>query len=331
MKSLRRVALLFAAAVGASTPANSQPSAQLRVGALNIEWLGSPDRRAGAAKGVAQKPAHIAAYVRASGVDVLALEEISDDDGVADRRTNGTLDKAFAELNADGQAKWKYRLFPKHNEAEEQTWQLTGLAWNESRLAPVKSANGNAEEYRLELVVPAGVTVGAAGKPAFERWATAMKFSAGSGKTDIVVIPVHLKSNRAAFPGQNTAKQREVEAGMLLTALAEVRARFGDDDIIVLGDTNVLKKEEKAVAAFRAAGFVDLNAADSPTYISGSFKSPFDRAFVPKADGNPKAKEFAQPSFDVFTHPTFSSAQYRRRVSDHRMIRLRIEVMTDDD
>jgi hypothetical protein len=147
-----------------------------------------------------------------------------------------------------------------------------------------------------------------------------------------VVIPVHFKSNRAAFPGQDTAAQRDLEAEMLLAALPQVRARFGDEgDVVVLGDTNILDKNEEAVGAFRAASFVDLNAADQPTYVSGQIQNPFDRAFVPDAAGNPKAQEFAQAAFDVFKHPPMSAAQYRKAISDHRMIRVTLAILADDD
>lgn len=331
MRSLARLIIPTAAVVLAAWPAAAQPPAVVRIGALNIEWLGRPSSRAGDAKGVAQDPKDIAGYVKDSGVAVLALEEICDDDGVSETRTNTTLNAAFAHLNASGQSKWKYRLFAKHPAAQDANLQLVGLAWNESVMTPVKPAGAAAEEYRLKLEVPAGVTVGAPGKPAFERWATAMKFSAGPANTDVVVIPVHLKSNRPAFQGQDSAKQREVESQMLLAALADVRAKFTDDDVIVLGDTNVLTKGEKAVATFTAAGFVDLNAGDAVTYSSGQYQNPFDRAFVPQAAGNPKAKEFAATAFDVFRHLTLTAAEYRKLISDHRMIRITVEVMDDDD
>ena len=313
------------------TPQGTDNVAKLRIGALNIEWLGNSDRRSGTGVGVTQSPKDIAGYIKASGVSILALEEISDDDGVAATLTNKTLDAALAVLNAGDEAKWKYRLFPKHPDAENPTWQLTGLAWNEAVATPVPGTAGSADGYRLKLKVPDGVAAGTATKPVFERWATAMKFSAGKGKTDVVVIPVHMKSNRPAFPGQDVVTQREVEAKMLLATLADVASQFADEDIIVLGDTNVLKRDEKAVAAFTSAGFVDLNSADLPTYLSGSWQNPFDRAFVPNPAGNARAKEFASPRFDVFRHPGMTTAEFRKNVSDHRMIRLTVEVSEDDD
>lgn len=312
-------------------PAPPAPAPAVRIGALNIEWLGNPGSRAAPAKDLAQDPKDIAGYIRAGGVAVLALEEIGDDDGAAATRTNKTLDAAVAELNAGGSAQWKYRLFAKHPGSDTPDTQLTGLAWNEAVVTPVKTADGAADEYRLKLTLPAGAADGVPGKPAFERWATAMKFSAGKGKTDFVVVPVHLKSNRPAVPGQDVVKLREVEAGMLLAALADLAARFADEDIVVLGDTNVMKATEAAVGKFTAAGFADLNAADVPSYGAGSNRKPFDRAFVPNAAGNAAAKEFADPRFDVFEHPALSAADYRKKVSDHRMIRLTVGVSADDD
>ncbi len=330
MKTLARSIFLVAAIAG-TPPAMAQDAPKLRFAALNIEWLGNPEQRSGPAKNVAQDPKDIAQYIKASEVAILALEEISDDDGDPVQRTNKTLNKAFAELNAGGQANWKHRLFPKHKHAEDSDWQMTGIAWNEAVVKPVAGKTRTADGYRLKLKVPDGLSVGTPEKPAFERWATAMKFSAGEGKTDVVVIPLHLKSNRPAFPDQDVAKQREVEVGMLLTALADVRSEFSDDDFVLLGDINTQNKEEKAVKAFTAAGYLDQNTMDEPTYVGGSFQSPFDRAFVPNSAGNAKAKEFANPKFDVFKHPIMNAEEYRKKVSDHRMIRLTIEVLADDD
>ncbi len=331
MKSFFSIGIVCGIVVMASWPTSAQDAGnQLRIGALNIEWLGRPSSRGGPAKNLAQDPKDLAAFFKASGVSILALEEIEDDDGVAETYTNKTLDATCKVLNEGGKANWKYRLFAKHPEGEHLTWQLVGLAWNESVVSAVKTADGQ-ESYRLKLEVPAGVKVGAPGKPPFERWATAMKFSAGKDKTDVVVIPVHFKSNKPAFTGQDTAAQREVEAKMLLTALPDVKKKFSEDDIIIIGDSNYLNKNESAEVALIAAGFVDLNSADQITFISEVYKNPFDRAFVPNPQGNPKAKEFKNSKLDVFHHPTFNDAEYRKKISDHRMIRITVDVMADDD
>jgi predicted extracellular nuclease len=192
----------------------------------------------------------------------------------------------------------------------------------------VKLADGS-DWYRPKMEVPADVKL-APGKPAFERWTCGMKFSAGQGKTDIVVFPIHFKSNRPAFEKQDTSLQRDAEARMLLAALADIRAKFNDDDIIILGDTNCINKREKAIEALVAGGFVDLNATDELTYVTDTYKNPFDRAFVPNPE-KPSAKEFKRTRQDVFMHPNMTAPMYRKHISDHRMIRITIDVMEDDD
>lgn len=301
------------------------PAGQLMLGALNIEWLGRPGSRTGSGKNHPQDKGDIASYIKASGVAILALEEISDTDGNASTRSNQTLDAAFGELNAGGAANWKYRLFQKHKDADKPDDQQTGIAWNEALVTPV------GEEFRLDLKVPQGENVGTPDKPAFERWATAMKFSAGAGKADLVVIPVHLKSNRPAFPGQNVVHQRVVEARMLLAALAAVQQKFDDEDIVILGDSNVMKADEATISEFTSAAYVDLNAADLLTYGTAGSGKPFDRAFVPSTLGNPEAGEFENSKLDVFMHPAMNAAEFRKKVSDHRMIRITVDVSSDND
>lgn len=329
MKSLATLICLgLALPATCQTPAEPTPP-KLRIGALNIEWLGQPHRRARPAKDVAQDPKDIAEYIKASGVSILALEEICDDDGVAETHTNKTLSNAIAVLNDHGDAKWKYRLIPKNPQSEGPTIQLLGLAWNEAVVTPVKLADGS-EWYRPHMEMPTDSKVIAPGKPAFERWTCGMKFSAGPGKTDVVVLPIHLKSNRPAFEGQDTSAQRELEAKMLLAALPDIKAKFGDEDIIIIGDTNFMNRREKAIAALVSGGFVDTNAADEDTYVTDTYKSPFDRAFIPNPE-QPSAKEFAHTRQDVFKHPTMNAPTYRKRISDHRMIRITVDVMDDDD
>jgi predicted extracellular nuclease len=104
--------------------------------------------------------------------------------------------------------------------------------------------------------------------------------------------PGSLEVQPPAFRRQNVTRQREIEVGMLLAVLKDVQEHFHDEDIVVIGDTNVLKKDEMAVSAFTTSGFMDLNSADHPTYVTGPYKNPSDRAFVPNLVGNFKAEEF---------------------------------------
>src|SRR5262249_31706256 len=132
--------------------------------------------------------------------------------------------------------------------------------------------------YRLEMKPPENTMDDSDYDPTahyFDRWATAMKFSAAEGKTDFVVIPVHLKANVGGVV--KTRKQRNVEAKMLTKASPQVREEFKDFDIIIVGDTNILKNDEPATTTITFAGFNDLNFLDMPTHNGGA---PFDRAFV---------------------------------------------------
>jgi hypothetical protein len=153
-----------------------------------------------------------------------------------------------------------------------------------------------------------------------------MKFSAGAGKTDFVLIPVHMKSNLVPpqHPNLDVKAQRAYEAKALVERLPAVRAHFGNEqDIVILGDTNIKNAAEPAVATFVAAHFRDLNAADASTYAHGE-AAPFDRIFVP-AD---------QPEFKYSRQYVVRAADADRHeylVSDHFLVTTAIRVLADDD
>jgi hypothetical protein len=69
-----------------SAPGNFGQTANIR--AWNIQWLGLPSSKPGNAKNLAQKAADLADCIIAICLDVLGLEEISDDDGVSITYTN---------------------------------------------------------------------------------------------------------------------------------------------------------------------------------------------------------------------------------------------------
>lgn len=71
----------------------------LKVGSWNIENLGS--------RTPPQHQIAIAEHIQLSGVDVLALNEIHDEDGQPGTRTNKVLDKAFAILNGQQGQDWR--------------------------------------------------------------------------------------------------------------------------------------------------------------------------------------------------------------------------------
>lgn len=279
----------------------------LSIGAWNIEWLGKPENRTGDGHNVAQKSEHLAKYIADSGVAVLSLEEICDDDGDADTMRNKTLNETFAKLNEGGAAEWDYELFPKKD--AHNLDQHVGLAWN----AKVVTKKGDAfkppvDDFHADYSL-------------LERGVRAAKFSVADGKTDFVLLPLHLKSNRGgAIP---TARQRAVEARRIMDVLALIAAHFDDLDVVLLGDFNALSASEAAVARFIEGGFRDLNADDAATYISGA---PFDRIFV-KSD----EPEFTASNLTVFRDPQHTNAEHKKLLSDHFMVVCDFAVKDDDD
>ncbi|MCC9606636.1 endonuclease/exonuclease/phosphatase family protein [Blastopirellula sp. JC732] len=285
---------------GACTPAAADI---IQVGSWNIEWLGKPEMR----NSPPQKPEDLAAEIETAGVDVLALQEICDDYPEHDRLGNKTLDQVVALLNRRKGNDWKYELFPKRDVYAEA--QLTGVAWNEARVKRVGGA------MRIEPVDLLGDNY-----YTWDRQPHAAKFSAGEGKTDFVIIPLHMKSNYGSSTSE-MAKHRAAEASALIVELPKIKKTFGDDDIILIGDTNMLSAKEEGEKKFVGAGFRDLNAEDQNTHVKDA---PFDRVFVPKDQ-----KEFANSREVV--HTAKNSRDYERKLSDHYLISFQILVGADDD
>jgi predicted extracellular nuclease len=223
-------------ATGLQPPANSEV---LRLGSWNIQWLGRPDRRGG----MAQDAADLAKYIEASKVDVLALSEVSYNSDDGPLPTNKTLTQAFAQIKESAGQEWKHLLFPKEDANDRD--QLCGVAWNTARVKMVDW--------------PYRVPVRRWGPSAFvwTRHPHAVKFSAGQGKSDIVVIPVHMKSNVGG--AEAASKQRAEEAKALVRNLGGIQNHFKDDDLIILGDFNMLKNTESGHARYTQNGFRDLN------------------------------------------------------------------------
>lgn len=191
---------------------------------------------------------------------------------------------------------------------EDKTEQLTGVIWNANRV----QAEG--EPYRLLMVEPQEP-----GLRAWDRWATAVKFGFGD-KTDLVVIPLHMKAN---VDGVDLGmSQRGVEAKMLVDQLDAVKSHFSDGDVVLLGDTNFKADEHPAAEILKDAGFRDLNDSDVTTYARGA-DAPFDRVFV-----------LDQPEFRFARQYVLQSTQPERHeqyLSDHYMIVAAVKVMADDD
>jgi len=298
------LALLFPLAAWA------QPQDSIVIGSWNIEWLGAPQMRSGPSRDVAQKAEDLAQVIQGSGVDVLALEEISDNPATEFDPDNPVVARAL-EILSQGQTRpWKYILFPKKDEGPDQ---LTGIAWNSARVSAIDGP------YRLPIQDKTSDKF-----ELWKRWPQAMQFRTAAGMTDFVVIPIHLKSNRKDLKFDSPARQRAQESAALVKVLAQVRKRFQDQDVIVLGDTNCLNARERALKNLVHVGYRDLNAKDMRTTWKGP--APFDRIFLPL--GQP---EFKQSKETVYKPSGMSFEEFKIRCSDHYLVTAPIRVLNDDD
>ncbi len=290
----------------------------IRLGSWNIEHLGDPGSRRGTGTNQLQKAEDLARYIQAANVDVLALQEIKAD-GEAPKgfprllRTNSILKKTFDILNRGG-AKWNHVLFPRMRPADTTQW--TGVAWNEAKVKPV----GRVLQVRVSH---------SRSRQRSNKWdknCHAIKFSAGTGKTDFVVMSVHLKAN----VGRSYAQHREEEIQEFVKHLPTIKKNFRkEEDLILVGDTNIQSSKERAVSLLQRAGFVNLNSRDEDTH-TGRGSQPFDRFFVPG-----KQKEFLKSRqktlSDYQRQQRLSFAAFRARLSDHYIIVTELQVMADDD
>jgi endonuclease/exonuclease/phosphatase family metal-dependent hydrolase len=288
----------------------------IRVGAWNIENLGSkysrdyPKERSSHGYGIARKPKDVAQVIRNLNVDVLALTEIDDNDRDPDARSNSILDEAFEILNKDAANDWRYELFARKKRSQET--QLTGIAWNRMRI--------QREGRRLRIPV---VDLERDRYSEWDRHPHAVKFTKGEGRTDFVVVPVHMKSG---FYDENDIRQRQLEAISLKEEFPELQAHFDDRDIILIGDFNMTHRNEDAGKVFRNSKprLFDLNYYDVSTHVSGK---PLDRCYIPRKQ---RENEFSGVRRVQIAAPS-DKAKFRKALSDHYPIVLEFKEMADDD
>jgi len=151
-----------------------------------------------------------------------------------------------------------------------------------------------------------------------------MKFSAGPGRTDVVLIVLHMKAD---YNGDFAAHRRE-EAAALVRSLPQVRAEFKDEDLVLIGDTNCPRGPEAATRDIEAAGFADLNASALATHWQGG---TMDRVFVPADQPEFKRRAFDVLSDSYIRQRSLSPKDFKRRYSDHFMVVTSVDISQDDD
>ena len=276
-----------------------------RIASFNIERCGS--RTPG------QRPIAIAEHIDLSGASVIALQEIDVTDTETDdpntpfneTKRNATLDTAFSILDAEGDTDWKYELFPNRNSGDST--QLCGVAWDAKLIKRDRAA------------FPIAIT-GSNATRIWDRRPHAVKLQY-KDKTDIVLIPVHMKSNYGnASQGRRI---RKLEAEALVAGLSAVESHFDDSQIIIGGDTNILEADERSAEAFADAGYRDTNSLDVTTFIGSGRGAPFDRFFVADDPVFIFARQYVLQAAEPVAHDTF--------LSDHQKILMSFRVKDDND
>lgn len=272
----------------------------LQIGSWNIEHLS----REGGRK---ESPYALTDHIEMAGIEVLALQEIYDTSPRGGGRRNRELTKVCQLLQEHSGDEWRYELFPNRDESD--TSQLCGILWNASLVE-------KSEAYKIDVEHRVD------GYSLWDRAPHAVKLSAqyGDATKSVVLVPLHMKSN---YGGAGRAKRvRHHEAMQLAARLDAVRDHFSDGSLIVIGDTNILDANEKAVEVFEDSGLVDLNARDTATY-PGYGGSPFDRAFV-AADRREflYTRQYVLQSSDMSLHDKY--------LSDHYMIKISVKLYVDD-
>jgi len=305
----------------------------LQIASWNIEHLGGT--RSNQLPG--QSAFALAEHIEMSGIDVIALQEIyvtpdaeqvrlTENGILVSNAGNGGprnkyLDMVCYLLEEHLDTPWRYFIVP--NRDAGQTRQLCAVMWNTGRL----TFNG-ATKVAVEHDSPDG-----------KLWARAPHLYDFSSEIEVFrrnaagawvveterrrlsLIPLHMKSN----VGGETVnrKVRAHEAKALCEALGDLEGNY-DPSLVLIGDTNIVSNAEPAIETFIAAGLIDLNNNDTPTYVSLQRKgAPFDRAFV--AGGRREfrySRQYVLHSADLQAHDRF--------LSDHHMIKICVKDYVDD-
>ena len=276
----------------------------LNVGSWNIEHFGDTT------DDNSENVYAIAEHIEFSGVDILALQELY---VTGNDYKNSHIEEALKLVKEHTGCTWSYEIFPNRNENDKS--QLCGVAWNESKVKKVGatykipvSYNATYENKTLWL---------------WDRSPHAIKFTPGEGKTDIVIIPLHMKSNVGKSHVVKQTRYEEVKT--LMDNLSNIESHFNDQDIIFIGDTNCKSSYEKAIQEFTDRGFEDLNSDDITTFVRGN-KAPFDRIFVPRKDERNAFRYSRQ-----YIMRSASPSDHDNYLSDHYLIKTMVKIRRDDD
>ena len=316
-----------------------KPVGQLTIGAWNLYYLGSPEQRD--EPDVAKDVAAMARYIADSQVDVLALSEVNGDDSLR----SPDLERIIEHLGPQ----WQYRLFGQNIDLNE----CTGVLWNTSRVSLAETV-----ELPVDRDPPGWQQFERQERPAelpsrperlHRRKVYAAHFTTGPGRTDFVVVPLHMRSSQGGF--HRSRVQRYFEMATILDALPGLTFGRGEYDVILIGDINslgqsaesfVLSSGEVVSAPDYATGWGDpayfrqLGDDDDNTILKrvpgtgwGNQAAPLDRAYVPRYE-----LEFAASQWHVHDDVrqyADNTRDFMNRLSDHLLVYTTIWIGEDDD
>jgi len=172
--------------------------------------------------------------------------------------------------------------------------------------------------------------------PDFERVPYAFSFRAAEGKTDFVLISVHLQPGG----GRRDKARRKHEIGAISAWIGA-----NDDaekDFIILGDCNIENAAELADAT--PAGFLSLNDECRPTNTNINGPKPYDHIFYQPAFTSEIDQEYDMVVVDLieamrplwtggkpFPGEPYDHNEFRKWYSDHHPVVFRVAIGVDDD
>lgn len=222
-------------------------------------------------------------------------------------RRNSALDTAVDILRDEGTSDWRYELFPPVIGFENRP--VSGIAWNACRVGRVDEA------YMIDV-----------DRPKKQMWQVqpyAVKFWTSNSGTDFLVISVHMCGNeRGVEKGRFT---RELEARELGLQLEQLRTAFhGEEDIVIIGNTNITSPDEKAIQVFvKERGFRDTNPGNAITTTKDGGLLPSGRAFLSASKQFEHAQQYVFRPSDPKLH--------QQKVSRHYMFGIPLRMVNDDD
>lgn len=206
--------------------------------------------------------------------------------------------------------------------------------------------NSSATEWWVVFYKPAAVTPAMdlpkgflatdhANNDHFERVPYAFPFRTGDGKTDFVLISVHLQ------PGTGPANRARREEELATIASWIDANDQKEKDFIILGDNNIYNTTELANAT--PAGFLSLNEACVATNTNLNSPQPYDHVFYNTTHTSEIDTSFGFEVVDLlekmetyWTGPNYPGNPYdhntfRTTYSDHHPVTFKLNATVDDD